>query len=132
MSQSSSLLAFAALALGSPAAAGETEFAVRSADQTVIHGVGSTPDGTWNGTAVIMVAGTGLFDRDVHLGRSGTPRDRLFRDLADRFLARGLGVVRYDRRGVRYGASNAERLDKEVAGSSTTETQRDDLAAVRA
>src|SRR5690606_16883470 len=53
-------------------------------------------------------------------------------DLADRFLARGLGVVRYDRRGVRYGASNAERLDKEVAGSSTTETQRDDLAAVRA
>src|SRR5690606_667486 len=50
-----------------------------------------------------------------------------------RFVARGLGVVRYDRRGVRHGATTpAERLDPAVSGSSTVETQRDDLAAVRA
>ncbi|OYW44250.1 MAG: hypothetical protein B7Z08_12540 [Sphingomonadales bacterium 32-68-7] len=119
--------------LAAPAWAGEREYQALSADGTAIHGAVATPDEGWNGTAVIMVAGTGLFDRDVAFGRSGSPRDRLFRDLADRFVARGLGAVRYDRRGVRHGATTpAEQLDTQISGSSTVETQRDDLAAVRA
>jgi hypothetical protein len=127
------ILLTTALAFSSPAWAGDTEFTVQSADQTPIHGVGSTPRENWNGTAIVMVAGTGMFDRDVSLGRSGTPRDLLFLDLADRFLARGLGVVRYDRRGLHHGAATpAERFDPAASGSATVETQRDDLAAVRA
>lgn len=113
--------------------ADETEFVVQSADGTDIHGVGAVPDQGWGGTAVVMVAGTGLFDRDAAFGPPDTPRTKLFLDLAERFVARGLGVVRYDRRGVRHGAaSRAEALDPAVAASSTVQSQREDLAAVRA
>lgn len=126
-------LLMTALAFTCAAEAREAEFVVQSADGTSIHGVGTHPDQGWNETAVIMVAGTGLFDRDVSLGRTGTPRDRLFRDLAERFVARGLGVVRYDRRGVRHlPPTPAEALDAPIAATSTVESQRDDLAAVRA
>lgn len=123
----------AALAFGVPIQAGETEFVVESQDGTEISGVSAIPDLAWNGTVVVMVAGTGLFDRDVAFGRSGTSGDRLFLDLANRFVARGLAVVRYDRRGVRFGAQTpAKMLDLAIAASSTTESQREDLAAVRA
>lgn len=124
-------LLIAALAFAGTAQARETEFAVQSADGTNIHGVGTQPDQGWNEAAVVMVAGTGLFDRDMSLGRSGAARDHLFRDLAEGFVARGLGVVGYDRRGVRHAsATPAEMLDPRIAGTSTVESQRDDLAAV--
>jgi dienelactone hydrolase len=84
-------------------------------------------------TAVILVAGTGAFDRDAWFGRSGTARDLIFRDLAERFAARGLIAVRYDRRGViRPAAPGPARIDPALAASITTQSQRDDLAAVYA
>lgn len=106
------------------------EFTAQSTDGTSIHGQADLPSGGKPRVAVVMSAGTGLFDRDVRFGASGTERDRLFKDLATRFTARGLAAVRYDRRGVNFGKSGAELLDKPVSGSSTTQSQRDDLNAV--
>ena len=108
-----------------------TPFSVTSADGTEISGQVDQPAGIDGSTPfVVMSAGTGAFDRDVAFGRSGTPRDRLFADLARRFNAAGIATVRYDRRGVRYKPADGQRLDPAVSGTSTVETQRDDLAAV--
>jgi len=51
--------------------------------------------------AVILVAGTGPFDRDVYLGRSRSERDLVFLDLARSLTERGAAVARYDKRGIR-------------------------------
>lgn len=105
------------------------EFNVSSRDGTTIQGQVDLPTADQR-VAIVMVAGTGLFDRDVKFGRSGTESDKLFKDLGHRFAARGLAAVRYDRRGVKFGQPAASRLDPSVSGSSTVETQREDLAAV--
>lgn len=119
----------AALSLPAPAQAASREFSVTSADGTAINGQADAPENARRG-AVILVAGTGLFDRDARFGRSGTPRDLLFADLAQRINARGLAAVRYDRRGVRHNVPVAEMLDTTVSGTSTTTSQREDLAAI--
>ena len=105
------------------------EFTVSSRDGTVIKGQVDLPVGNHR-VAVVMVAGTGLFDRDVNFGRSGTEADKLFKELGHRLASRGLAAVRYDRRGVRFGQSASSRLDPAISGTSTLETQQEDLAAV--
>jgi len=107
----------AALALSQVASG---SFTVPSVDGHVINGQTDLPQGPARG-AVLMVAGTGAFDRDVNLGRSGTPRDRIFADLGARFAARGMTAVRYDRRGVRHGVPPAEVIDGSVVASVTAE-----------
>lgn len=77
-----------------------------------------------------MVAGTGVFTRDVNFGRSGTPGDRVFQDLAARFNQRGMAVVRFDRRGARYGVPREERTDKAVAPTATPENLSQDVEAL--
>ena len=119
----------AALSLPAAAQTASREFSVTSADGTAINGQVDAPENARRG-AVILVAGTGLFDRDARFGRSGTPRDLLFADLAQRINARGLAAVRYDRRGVRHNVPVAEMLDTTVSGTSTTTSQREDLAAI--
>ena len=125
-------LALAALfAAFTVAAHAETRtFTVTTSDGAPINGQsdGSSP----TRTAVIFVAGTGMFDRDANFGRSGTPRDLIFADLAQRMNAQGLATVRYDRRGLRYGATGAERIDTALASAATNESQVADLAAVYA
>lgn len=128
------MMRFAALTLAgalvcAPAFAEPRQFTVHSADGTAINGQADLPAERTR-AAVIFVAGTGLFDRDARFGRSGTPRDAIFADLAQRMNARGHTAVRYDRRGVRYGVPPAEMLDNAIAGTSTTTSQREDLAAV--
>lgn len=103
-------------------------FAVPSADGTIVHGQVDRPDLAPAG-AVIMVAGTGNFDRDVAFSQDRTARP-VFLDLAERLAARGVAVVRYDKRGVRYGATGAARVDEAEIVTATTGAQRDDLAAV--
>ena len=105
------------------------EFTVTSRDGTAIRGEADLPAGAPR-VAIVMVAGTGLFDRDVRFGKSGTERDKLFKDLAERFVRQGLAAVRYDRRGVLFGKTGAEMLDTAVSGTSTVDSQREDLAAV--
>lgn len=123
------LLALASALVASPAWAEPRPFAVTSEDGATINGQADLPAAPTR-AAVVFVAGTGLFDRDARFGRSGTPRDLIFADLAQRMNARGLATVRYDRRGVRHGVPPAEMLDAAVSGTSTTTTQRQDLAAV--
>ena len=124
-----SALAVAGAFFAAPALAEPRSFTVASADGTAINGQADLPESR-SRSAVIFVAGTGLFDRDARFGRTGTPRDAIFADLAQRMNARGLATVRYDRRGVRHGVPPAEMLDTAVSGTSTTVTQREDLAAV--
>lgn len=75
---------------------------------------------------VVMVPGTGLFDRDVAFGASGTAEDKVFLALADAFLDAGLAVARYDLRGVTHGggADNAIRAGVDAQSGSL------DLSAV--
>ena len=56
---------------------------------------------------VILVAGTGPFDRDVFLGASRSDRDLVFLDLARSLTERGAAVARYDKRGVRRDQAKA-------------------------
>ena len=105
-----------------------TEFQVRSADGTEIRGDFHAPSPTPQ-VAVIFVPGTGLYDRDVLLGMSKTPRDLIFKDLASRMEARGLATVRADVRGVRYGAA-PDQYDRKLLAGRTTGNMLDDLAAI--
>ena len=104
-------------------------FEVTSADGTVVHGQADLPAQP-NGVAVVMVWGSGAFDRDVRLGRTGTDRDLLFKDIAARMNAHGVTAVRFDRRGIRHGETGMAAIDGPVAVTATTEAVRDDLAAV--
>ena len=106
-------------------------FPVTSADGTQITGQVDVPiDADGREPVIVLSAGTGLFDRDVKFGNSGTERGAVFADLARRFTQAGIAVVRYDRRGVRYKPADGQVLDKAVSGTSTVESQRDDLGAV--
>jgi hypothetical protein len=75
--------------------------------------------------AVVMVPGSGPFDRDVDFGTTGTEEDYLFRGLADEITRKGLAAVRFDYRGVR-----EKRVDPEVRKTATIENVRDDIEAV--
>lgn len=119
--------AIALVGLGTAAHAEGREFRARSADGVEIHGIANA-GGSRPRLAVIFVAGTGLFDRDGSIGASGTPRDLVFKDLADRMATRGIATVRYDMRGVRYRA--ADRHDRALLAGRTTINMRDDLASV--
>ena len=106
-------------------------FSVASADGTQIAGQVDAPiDADGDEPVIVLSAGTGLFDRDVRLSNSGTERGAVFADLARRLTQAGIVVVRYDRRGVRYKPADGQVLDKAVSGTSTVESQRDDLGAV--
>jgi len=81
-------LALAFIAVTSPAQAETRTFTVTTRDGAPINGQADLPEARAR-TAIIFVAGTGLFDRDASFGRSGTPRDLIFADLAQRMNARG-------------------------------------------
>lgn len=104
------------------------EFTLAAPDGTELHGVVDRPSGKPIAT-VVMSSGTGLFDRDVRFGRSGTDRDLLFKDLSQRLTAAGLQVVRFDRRGVNYG-NPTNPIDWKVSGQITNASLRDDLGTV--
>lgn len=97
--------------------------------------------------AVVLIAGSGLFDRHMLIGTSGTPADFAFDDLSAAFTAKGIAVVRFDYRGVtcntrdpriaaekdiaRQQALIAELcVDQALRGTVTPETNLEDFAAV--
>jgi hypothetical protein len=120
--------ALVAITLAEPA---PEPFSVTSADGYVLNGVTDRPTGDPVG-AVILVAGTGAFDRDMRFGRSGTPRDAVFKDLGQRLAARGMTAVRYDRRGVTYGAPPASAVDAQAIPGVTADNLSLDAEAVLA
>ncbi|NLY02751.1 MAG: hypothetical protein GXY83_42400 [Rhodopirellula sp.] len=98
--------------------------------------------------AVLMVPGGWFMDRDGYMGNSGTERDLIYRDLGKDIVAAGIGVVRYDNRGVRcnemtmppfpQGSSELEVtkhylnacVDPDVRQTVTIQTQMDDVEDV--
>lgn len=105
-------------------------FETQARDGIMIRGAVDQPDHDSLGVA-ILVAGTGPFDRDARFSKPGEPEtDGLFLDLSRRLTARGLTVVRYDKRGVRFGAEADDRINRDEAVTATTETMRDDLGVL--
>jgi hypothetical protein len=104
-------------------------FDIASADGTLVHGQVDLPARP-GFVAVIMVAGTGEFDRDTAFGRTGTPRDKLFKDLAGRITARGGIAVRYDKRGIGYTGGGPVTQDRALLAKTTTTAMWQDLSAV--
>lgn len=102
-------------------------FSLPSADGALVEGQADLPAAAPRGV-VVLVAGTGAFDRDVRFGVSRMDQDRVFVEIARRLNARGLTAVRYDKRGVRQGGE----IDPAVIATATTDAQRDDLGAVYA
>ncbi|HUG66575.1 MAG TPA: hypothetical protein VMM76_02410 [Pirellulaceae bacterium] len=98
--------------------------------------------------AVLMVPGGWFMDRDGYMGDSGTERDLIYRDLGKDIVAAGIGVVRFDNRGVRcnemtmppcpQGSSELEVtkhylnacVDPDVRQTVTVQTQMDDVEDV--
>lgn len=104
-------------------------FELTSADGTKLQGEVDMPASP-NGVAVIFSSGSGIFDRDMFFGNSGTPRDLVFKDLGARMAARGVMAVRADRRGARYGLRGPEQIDPKLTITATTKAQVDDIGAI--
>jgi hypothetical protein len=69
--------------------------------QTTLHGqLDLPPDLRVPVPLVVMVPGSGLFDRDMHFGDPANPRSFLFRHLSAQLNQRGVATLRYDYRGV--------------------------------
>lgn len=76
-------------------------FEEATSDGSVVRGQVDMPISSPR-AAVILVSGTGSFDRDVYLGSSGTARDLVFLDLSYGLRDEDVAVVRFDKRGVRF------------------------------
>lgn len=88
-------------ALQVPAVNAPVQFEAETSDSSRVRGQIDLPAGNPR-VAVVLVAGTGPFDRDVYLGASRSDRDLIFLDLARSLTEHGAAVARYDKRGVRY------------------------------
>ena len=121
-------------ALAGTAAARPREVAVTvGADpQYPLGGTLTLPDGPGPFPAVVLVHGSGPSDRDETVGAT-----RMFADLAAGLAARGIAVLRYDKRTFTYGdrLTNDLTLDDEVIADAvdaiTTLHQRSEIDASR-
>jgi hypothetical protein len=98
--------------------------------------------------AILMVGGTGLFDKDYDFGNSNTNDDFLFKKLASRINKKNIVTIRYDYRGVKCSMKTAPPcdsckseleiyisyyqhcVDPLVRAKVTPETIRDDIVRV--
>lgn len=79
---------------------------------------------------VLMVPGTGPYDRDLDFGRSGTPADLIYKDLAVGLNVRGIASLRFDKRGIycnRYSQVQRQCWKSSEMLSYNAETLREDL-----
>ncbi len=82
------------------------QFSIATEDGiTQIHGQVDLPDEPASRSVrkfpiVLMVGGTGLFDRDYNYGSSNTDRDLLFKEFSLFLNKHGIAAARYDYRGV--------------------------------
>lgn len=126
-------------------------FLLKTSDgTTVITGVVETPSTCIRHRCptILMVGGTGLFDRDYDFGNSNTNDDLLFKKLASRINNQNIVVVRYDYRGVKCSKRTAPKckscqsateiyksyysycVDPNVRAKVTPYTIRDDIITV--
>lgn len=86
---------------GEPAFAYAETFHVKTLDgKTELQGQLDLPEKEGKLPLVVMMPGTGLFDRDVNFGHSRTEKDLLFKQLAKALNQKGIATLRYDYRGV--------------------------------
>jgi alpha-beta hydrolase superfamily lysophospholipase len=97
----------------------------RRGAQVRVHGQIEFP-GAGVAAVVVMVPGTGLFDRDVAFGASGTGEDKIFLALSRAFLDAGLAVARFDLRGVTPGG----QADPDLRAGVDSQSGVLDFAAV--
>ena len=116
-------LAVASALAGSAAAA--EPFDIPARDGYILHGQVDRPAEGGREVLVLMVPGSGPFNRDVAFGNSGTDDDKLFKVLAARVTTRGVASLRFDVRGVGYGD---RATDRPAMALRTTTSSRDDLA----
>lgn len=67
---------------------------------TTLQGQLDLPEAQGKRPVVVMMPGTGLFDRDVSFGHSQTDKDLLFKHLSKVLNQKGVATLRYDYRGV--------------------------------
>lgn len=81
---------------------------------------------------VVMIPGTGLFDREGFIGHSGTDRDFIFKDLSKALNAKGIATLRFDYRGVycnsRKNPDISVCVDNAIRQTVTPENMRSDFA----
>lgn len=97
---------------------------------------------------VVMIPGTGLFDRDVDFGNGNTDKDLIFKTIAGELVKSGFAVLRYDYRGVKCNKRTMQQaptdldakekllrffdlcVDHAVRGSVTPENAREDINTI--
>lgn len=124
------VLSSALLAAGPAMAVTET-FSLATLDKKArLGGQADIADGS--SRIVILVAGTGAFDRNVKLGRSGGEADQVFLDLSRRLNAAGVTAVRYDKRGVVCAPVGPTCIDEATLATTTAASGAEDVATVYA
>ncbi len=113
------------------------ELRVPAKDGTVLHAEIDLPSNQAYRAVVLLVPGTGGFDRDGWFGHSGTPRDFIFAQLSRALNQAGLAVIRFDERGRTCpdgGHSDAQRrcADAALVETVTPENKASDVADIAA
>lgn len=114
------------------------EFSIPSKDlKTKITGQIDYPTeacGTEKLPTVMIVSGTGFISRDGFMGKSGTERDYIYRDLSKRFTQNCVITVRYDYRGVacdiKVKEDVAKCIDQKARAEVTSENIQEDIESV--
>ncbi len=114
-------VAFESAAYVNPKAFRKSEVTVGSGDWA-LPGTLTIPWGTEKLPAVVLVHGSGPNDRDETIGPN-----KPFRDLAEGLSSKGIAVLRYDKRTLKYGTQMILKLDSLTVKEETID---DALAAV--
>ncbi len=109
------------------------EFSLPTADGIYeLKGQIDFPDQVQNNVPlVVMIPGTGLFERDGFIGQSGTDRDFIFKELSKALNAKGIATLRFDYRGVycnsRMNPDTSVCVDNAIRQTVTPENMRSDF-----
>ncbi len=97
----SNLILFVTLVLGQTGWAADEQFQLFAKDGVKLTGQIDFPLSSIIKGVVLLVPGTGLFDRDAEFGQTGTEKDLVFKEISKSLTAENFAVVRFDYRGVK-------------------------------
>ncbi|MBO9667785.1 MAG: hypothetical protein J7501_13360 [Bdellovibrio sp.] len=120
--------------LFSEAARAQTEqFHLTAKDGVSLNGQIDFPADSAIKGVILLVPGTGLFDRDVKFGQTNTEKDLIFKEIAKSLTARHFAVVRFDYRGVNCNGNSGtakQCIDNQIRAGVTPENIRDDIETI--
>ena len=93
------------LILGCTAKETEEQLQFTTNDNVRLNGQIDFPSDSFK-AVVLLVQGTGLFDRDVEFGNSNTEKDLIFKEISKTLTSNGFAVTRFDYRGVKCNKRN--------------------------